>query len=149
MAKISYIGVFSVLCVCATDGVMAQTVPDAGALMRQTEQALRFDQMQRNLQRRESLPPAMALDESTRVTVVRMKFLGVKRLSEAQLQAVAKPYLERPLNQHDLQHLTDAIAETYRQSGWLVQAYVPRQDLDTAELMVQVIESTPPSKPVR
>ena len=149
MAKISYIGVFSVLCVCATNGVMAQTMPDAGALMRQTEQALRFDQMQRNLQRRESLPPAMALDESTRVTVVRMKFLGVKRLSEAQLQAVAKPYLDRPLNQHDLQHLTDAIAETYRQSGWLVQVYVPRQDLATAELMVQVIESTPPSKPVR
>ncbi len=149
MVKISYIGVFTVLCACATDGVMAQTMPDAGALMRQTEQALRFDQMQRNLQRRESLPPAMALDESTRVTVARIKFLGVKRLSEAQLQAVAKPYLDRPLNQHDLQHLTDAIAETYRQSGWLVQAYVPRQDLATAELMVQVIESTPPSKPVR
>jgi len=105
--------------------------------------------MQRNIQRRESLPPAMVLNDATQVTAERIKFLGAKRLSDAQLQTVAKPYLDRPLNQHDLQHLTEAIAEAYRQAGWLVQAYIPRQDFATPELSVQVIESIPSSKPTR
>ena len=149
MVQARYIGVLTVLCVCTAPGAWAQTMPDAGALMRQTEQGLRFDQMQRNVQRREPLPPALVLDDATRVTAERIKFLGAKRLSDAQLQTTAKPYLDRPLNQHDLQRLTEAIAETYRQAGWLVQVYIPRQDLATAELTIQVIESIPPSKPLR
>jgi hemolysin activation/secretion protein len=127
----------------------AQTAPDAGALMRQTEQALRFEQMQRNAQHHVSLPPAMVLNDATQVTASRIKFLGVKRLPEVQLQEVAQPYLGRPLNQHDLHHLTDVIAGVYRRAGWLVQVYIPRQDLATPELTLQVIEGVPPSTPER
>ena len=123
----------------------AQTPPDAGALMHQTEQALRFEQMQRSAQRRVSLPPAMMLSDTTQVTASRIKFLGVKRLPEAQLQEVAQPYLGRALNQHDLRHLTEAVSEIYRHAGWLVQVYIPRQDLATPELTLQVIEGVPSS----
>ena len=42
---------------------------------------------------------------------------------------------------HELQHLTDAVSEAYRQAGWLVRAYIPRQDLSGPELTVQVIET--------
>ena len=149
MPKTRCIAVLTVLFVCTAPGVWAQTMPDAGALMRQTEQALRFDQMQRNAQRRESLPPAMVFDDATRVTAARIKFVGAKRLSDDLLQTAAKPYLDRPLTQHDLQRLTEAIADAYRQAGWLVQVYIPRQDLATPELTLQVIESIPPSKPIR
>ena len=127
----------------------AQTIPDAGALMRQIEQNTRQSQMQQAAQKRESLPPAEVFSETTAVTVERFKFNGNKRLSTDQLQRVAVPFANRALNQHDLQHLTDAVSEAYRNTGWLVQAYIPRQNLTGPELTVQVIESIPPNKPSR
>lgn len=125
----------------------AQYVPDAGSLMRQTEQMLRQDQLQRQQLKREVLPPAMVINSDTRVTVERFQFKGNKLLKAEQLQAVAAPFSNRPLNQHDLQQLTHAIAEAYRQTGWIVQAYIPSQDLKNGELTVQVVETIPPNKP--
>jgi hemolysin activation/secretion protein len=127
----------------------AQNIPDAGALMRQTEQNIRFSQMQQAAKLRESLPPAMVINDATLVTPQRFEFNGNKRLSTAQLQQVAIPFANRALNQHDLQQLIHAVTEAYRQSGWLVQAYIPRQTLPATVLTVQVIESIPPNKPVQ
>jgi len=77
MLKITHFTSVSALCIYMAAGLsQAQTVPDAGALMRQTEQKLKFDQMQRNAQRYELLPPAMVLTEATQVTVTRIKFAG-------------------------------------------------------------------------
>jgi len=125
--------------------IQAQTIPDAGALMRQTEQTLRLEQMQRNAQRRESFPPAMRLTDSTVVTPKSIKFSGAKLLTNDQLQAVAQPYVGRELNAHELEHLTEAIAQIYRRDGWLVRVYIPQQDLSQSELNIQIIESMPPS----
>lgn len=125
----------------------AQYVPDAGSLMRQTEQMLRQDQLQRQQLKREVLPPAMVINSDTRVTVERFQFKGNKLLKADQLQAVVAPFSNRPLNQYDLQQLTHAITETYRQTGWIVQAYIPSQDLKNGEMTVQVVETIPPNKP--
>jgi hemolysin activation/secretion protein len=127
----------------------AQNIPDAGALMRQTEQMMRQNQMQRSSQMREALPPAMVMTESTVLTVQAFKFSGNKLFTSEQLQSVVAAYANRPLNPRDLQHLTDAVSAAYRQTGWLVQAYIPRQDLTNGELTVQVIESIPPNKSLR
>lgn len=127
----------------------AQTTPDAGALMRQIEQNSQQSQSQQAAQKRESLPPAMVLGEDTLITVQRFQFKGNKRLTSEQLQAVAAPFVNRPLNPQALQHLTHAVSEAYRQNGWVVQAYIPRQDLKNADLTVQVIESIPPNQPSR
>ena len=128
--------------------VVAQTMPvfDAGALMRQTEQNIRQNQLQQATKKRESLPPQAVLSDATLVTVERFKFLGNQRLTTEQLQRVVAPFANRPLNQHDLNHLADAISQEYRKTGWLVQAYIPRQNLAGPELVVQVIESIPPNK---
>ncbi|MEY2791986.1 MAG: hypothetical protein RL295_2151 [Pseudomonadota bacterium] len=129
--------------------VSAQTPPgvDAGALMRQTEQNIRQSQLQQAAKKRDSLPPAAVLTDTTVVTAERFKFLGNQRLSTEQLQTAAAPFANRPLNQHDVHHLTDAISQEYRKAGWLVQAYIPRQNLAGPELVIQVIESIPPNKP--
>jgi hemolysin activation/secretion protein len=118
---------------------------DAGALTRQAEQALQQSQMQRNAQRRESLPPPMHFTDDTVVTPKQIKFLGAKLLSNEQLQAVVQPYLGRPLNQHELEHLTDAVIQAYRRAGWLVRVYIPQQDLSQTDLHVQVLENMPSS----
>ena len=121
----------------------AQTVPDAGSLMRQTEQMLRSNPV--NTPRREALPPAMAIDASTSVVVKRIQFAGYKYLSLETLRQLARPYEGRTLDGSDLQHLTYAISEAYRQTGWVVQVYVPRQNLQTGDLQIQIIETVPPS----
>lgn len=123
----------------------AQTPPDAGALMRQTEQTLQFEQMQRNAQRREALPPAMRLTDSTVVTPKSIKFLGAKLLTHDQLQATAQPFVGRELNAHELERLTEAVVQTYRRAGWLVRVYVPQQDLSQSELSIQILETITPS----
>jgi hemolysin activation/secretion protein len=120
---------------------------DAGALARQAEQFFKQSQIQRNQQKRDALPPVMVLTEATLVTVQQFKFSGNKLLTDEQLQSVTASFLNQPLKQQDLQHLTHAVTEAYRQTGWLVRAYIPRQDLTNVELTVQVIESIPPSKP--
>ena len=125
----------------------ANAQPDAGGLMRQVEQNNRQAQLQQAAQQRYLLPPAAALTETTVVTVERFKFNGYKRLSLEQLQAVAAPFANKPLNSHDLQQLTEAVIQEYRKAGWLVQAYIPRQNLSGPELTLQVIESIPPNKP--
>lgn len=133
----------------AASNIAAQTPPalDAGALMRQNEQSITRNLMQQAEQRRAALPPAAVLTESTVVTAERFRFNGVQRLSHELLQRVAAPYANRPLTSHDLQQLTEAVSQEYRKSGWLVQAYIPRQNLAGPELVVQVIESIPPNKP--
>ena len=142
---------YEFLCIAliAVPSVWAQTIPDAGALMRQTEQMMRQSQMQRSSQMREALPPAMVMSESTLLTVQVFKFSGNQLFTAEQLQSVVAGYANRPLNQHDLKHLTDAVSAAYRQAGWLVQAYIPRQDLSNGEMTVQVIESIPPNKSLR
>jgi hemolysin activation/secretion protein len=130
-------------------GANAQNIPDAGALMRQTEQNIRFSQTQQSVQSREILPPAMVINESTLLTAQRFEFNGNKRLSSDLLHQAVSSFANRPLNQHDLQQLTHAVTEAYRKTGWLVQAYIPRQNPPTAVLTVQIIETIPPNKPAQ
>lgn len=122
---------------------------DAGALARQAEQMFKQTQQQRIQPQRASLPPELAINDATVVTAQRFKFNGNQLLTAGQLQAVALPFANRPLQPLELQQLTHAVSEAYRQAGWVVQAYIPRQDLNSSELTVQVIESIPPSKPLR
>ena len=127
----------------------AQTMPDAGALMRQSEQMFKQSQMQRIQPQRASLPAEMVINETTLITAQRVKFKGNQLLTDGQLQALALPFVNRPLKELDLHQLTHAVSEAYRDAGWLVQAYIPRQNLTGGELTLQVIESIPPSKPVQ
>jgi hemolysin activation/secretion protein len=122
-------------------------MPDAGALMRQSEQMFKQSQMQRTPLPRATLPAEMVINETTLITAQRVKFNGNQLLTEGQLQAVAVPFVNRPLKELDLQQLTHAVSEAYREAGWLVQAYIPNQSLTGGALTVQVIESIPPSKP--
>ena len=124
----------------------AQNIPDAGALMRQMEQNTRQSQMQQAMSKRDLLPPALVLSDATLITVQRFRFNGAKLLGNDQLQAVGAAFTNRPLNSHDLQQLLHAITESYRQAGWLVRAYIPRQDFNNEELTIQIIETIPPSK---
>ena len=141
----SFLSPISAVFVLFSATVSAQNIRDAGALMRQNEQSIRQDQMQRNALMRQSFLPEMQMSQTTRVTPNRIRFLGAKLLSQEVLQAVAKPYLDRALDAHELEHLTNAVSDAYRRAGWVVRVYIPQQDLTQNELIVQILENTPSS----
>ncbi len=111
--------------------------------MRQTEQMLRANPVHNPS--RAALAPALVIDVNTAVAVKRIQFAGHKHLSLDTLQQLARPYEGRTLDGNDLHHLTYAVTQAYREAGWVVQAYVPRQPLQTGDLLIQIIESVPPS----
>lgn len=85
-------------------------------------------------------PPLEGIAGPT-VTVNAFRLQGNKLLSDAQLAPVLAPFLNRPLNFRDLQSAALAVSMAYRQAGWIVRAYLPRQDIDNGVVVIQVVEA--------
>jgi hemolysin activation/secretion protein len=88
----------------------------------------------------------MTIAENTVIEVKRIQFAGNQHLRTDQLQTLAAPFENRRLGATDLMHLTHAVTEAYRQTGWVVNVYVPRQRLSGGDLTLQVIETVPPTR---
>jgi hemolysin activation/secretion protein len=118
----------------------AQTVPDAGALLQQIERN-RQPRAKGTLQPDVAPPPQeLKAAPGSRVTVARFVFEGNTLLAPDLLGAAVVGYLNRPLSFADLQKATAAVAERYRQAGWVVRAYLPKQEIDSGTVTIQIIE---------
>lgn len=147
MKFIRRIGTSRVLVVCLSAwlsaSLMAQTLPDAGALLNLTQQAFDRAAAARSAQRHEAMAPAMVFSDTETVTVTGFSFLGVHPLREAQLQRVVQPFANKTLSSLERQQLCDAVVQAYQSSGWTAQAYIPKQNLSAGVLVLQVIEGPP------
>jgi hemolysin activation/secretion protein len=128
----------------AVPPLQAQTIPDAGALMRQIEQSLRAQRIQPS---RELLPAPMVLSDSTQITVRQFKFVGVSRLKMEALEQATQGFVNQALTPSDLERVCQTMRHAYRDAGWVVQVYVPKQALPTEVLTIQVIETVTPTRP--
>jgi hemolysin activation/secretion protein len=119
----------------------AQAVPDAGSVRQQIEQ-----------QRRQALPPKSdpqflppapleSLGGAT-VTVRRFEFAGNTLLKSEQLEAAVAGHLGRALSFADLQNAAIAVANAYREAGWVVRAYLPKQEITDGTVTIQIVEAT-------
>jgi hemolysin activation/secretion protein len=124
----------------------AQTIQaqvDAGALQRGLEQQL-------------PSPSPLALPEPTapapspvrpadqnevRFEVKSFVLEGVNTIPEAEVQAVLKEWVGRPVNFDDLQKATDAIVSLYRARGLTVQAILPPQKIAAGIVRILVTEA--------
>lgn len=122
-------------------------VMDAGALMRQAEQSRSANQTQRALGQLPLLPPPLVLDVAATVQVSGFAFAGVRLIAPEALQAAVAPFANRPLRQAELDSIGSAVTQAYRQAGWVVRVYVPKQPLPTDTLTVQVLETIAPPTP--
>ena len=119
----------------------AQFTPDAGSLLRQTEKDL--SQKPSFYKAPSVVSPALKAvqqGEAT-LTVSRFQFAGNKTLSSEQLSSVVSAYLNRPLSFVDLQQAADAVTAAYREAGWVVRAYLPKQSISEGVVTIQVIEA--------
>jgi hemolysin activation/secretion protein len=120
----------------------AQTIPDAGTLFRQAEQNLPMNRQAAPLI---SLPPPplainLELDGERKAVFQAFKFTGNKRLNEEVLQAAISVFRQQEIPYKDLHRISEAIEYAYRQKGWIVKAYLPRQDLAAGVLIIQILE---------
>ena len=86
--------------------------------------------------------PARPADQSeVRFEVKSFVLEGVNTIPEAEVQAVLKEWLGRPVNFDDLQKATDAIVNLYRASGFTVQAILPPQKIANGVVRILVTEA--------
>lgn len=133
--------VVAVLAITSAAGsAYAQTVPNAGSLTQQIEQG---KQLQLPQVKKPSATPAPETTQAQglQVTVTRFNFVGNKRIGADVLQQAVKPWLNRPLGFSELQKAAAAVAAVYREAGWVVQAYLPKQEIDGGVVTIQIVEA--------
>jgi hemolysin activation/secretion protein len=85
--------------------------------------------------------PVMKSLEGTTVTVKAFRFSGNTLLASDKLSPVVAHYLNRPIGLTELQLATTAIANAYREAGWIVRAYLPKQDITEGVVTVHIVEA--------
>ena len=120
---------------------LAATQPDAGALRQQIEQN------QQPIQPHKVAPDTLVKQPLSRshsgltITPKAFRFLGNTLLAPDKLNLVVAGYLNHPLDFNQLQAITVAIVNAYREAGWIVRAYLPEQDLVDGEITIQIVEA--------
>ena len=89
------------------------------------------------------IPPApmQSLGGAT-VTVTEFRFIGNTLLTNLQLAPAVAGFMRHPIGFSQLQDAAVAVANAYRQSGWVVRAYLPKQEITDGVVTIQVIEAT-------
>ncbi|OYT91659.1 MAG: peptide transporter [Burkholderiales bacterium PBB3] len=118
---------------------LAQTVPDAGQLRQQIERGLPTPNNQS--MPREALPPAPMAAPTGPILIQEFQFAGNTLLSKQALAVVTQAWLNRPLQFTQLQEVAIAVADAYRAAGWVVRAYLPRQEIVNGVVRIQIVEA--------
>ena len=119
-------------------GATAQTPPDAGSLLRETERQTR--QLPKPGPQAVPQAPAPAATDGVRVSVKAFRISGNTLISEPELQAVLAPWVGRELAFTELQQAANAVAEAYRKRGWFARPQLPAQDVSSGIISINIIE---------
>lgn len=129
------------LCLLGPAGLNAQTLPDAGALRQQIERGLETPLPGPATPLRPAEPAPLRLAEGVSLEVRAFRFAGNTLLGDASLQGVVQPLTGRRLGFAELQQAAQAVAQRYREAGWIVRAYLPEQDVTDGTVTIQVVEA--------
>lgn len=114
-------------------------VPDAGTLMRGTQQLQDFYTPQPTLP--EHPKPQMRPKDGQQVFVVkRFRITGAKLVPTRDIQNVLEPWLDQEITFADLEDALQAVADLYQQRGWYARPQLPEQDLVDGVVTIQIIE---------
>lgn len=119
----------------------AQSQPDAGALRQQLEGGLRAPLPARARPLEPVAPATLTLAAGEQLTVRGFRFEGHSLLTEEALQAAVAGFLNRPIGFAELQQAAQAVAQAYRDAGWIARTFLPRQDITEGWVTVQIVEA--------
>jgi len=139
MAKISIFGWLGALALVAP--AVAQQLPDAGALRQQIESS-QSKTLPKAVPATPVVAPAPAPVAGEATVVARsFHFTGNTQFTAAELESVVAGFVGRPLNFAELQSAAAEVARHYRQQGWVVRTYLPRQDVSAGRITIHVVEA--------
>ncbi|MDD5031352.1 MAG: ShlB/FhaC/HecB family hemolysin secretion/activation protein [Rhodoferax sp.] len=132
--------VFALTLLALTTSASAQQAVDAGALQQQLQRdrSSALPELPKPV-KPSATPPAAVVGPSFQVSA--FAFAGNTLLSEAQLQAVVAKYLGQHLSYAQLQAVAAAVADAYRQAGWVVRSYLPQQEVSSGKVSIQIVEA--------
>jgi len=125
----------TLLCV---GSALAQSVPDAGSLLR--EQERQSPQLPQPAPQAVPQAPAQLGKSDLRVTIKAFRITGNSLLAEAELQTVLAPWIGKESGYAELQEALNAISEAYRKRGWFARPQLPEQDVTEGSITINIIE---------
>lgn len=123
---------------CSAASLYAQTLPDAGSLLR--EQERQRPELPRPAPQGVPQAPAQLQQSGLRVTVKAFRISGNSLIAEPELQTVLAPWVGQEVGYADLQKALDALSETYRRRGWFARPQLPAQDITDGEIRINILE---------
>ena len=119
----------------------ADPVVDAGALLRQTEQALKIPKKSPRLPARKVTPSPVKSSNTDTVQVNSFKFVGNTLISSDKLNSALATFTNRPLTLAQLQEAANVATTLYREAGWTVRTFLPKQEIDSGIVTLQIVEA--------
>lgn len=120
----------------------AQTTPNAGSLLQQLERGTAPRLPSRvDRPRATDLPEALPRAGDVKVRVKAFRFVGNTLIAEDVLRQTVAPWLNQTVNLNQLRKAAAAVAGAYRAAGWVVRAYLPRQDVTDGVFTIQIVEA--------
>jgi hemolysin activation/secretion protein len=117
----------------------SQFAPDAGAIMRETDQ-LRRPQVPQLSPRAVPEAPIKPDADALQFVVKRFNLTGVTLVPIAEVQAVLEPWTNREITFEDLERALAALSAYYQSKGWYVRPQLPAQDIVDGTVTINVIE---------
>jgi hemolysin activation/secretion protein len=129
------------LALAARDGALAQTPPDAGSIQQQIERERAPLLPRKAVPERPVEPAVMTPQAGFTVTVRSFRFAGNTLLPGERLAPAVAGFLNRPLDFNQLKAAAIAVANAYREAGWIVRVYLPEQDIVDGVVVIQIVEA--------
>lgn len=125
---------------CAAWPMWAGAAPDAGAVLRQIEPD-RAPVLPATSQSQGSwTEPAPPLDGESTTPVKGFRFVGNHQLTDRQLKRALRGFEDRPLSLSQMKQAAQVVTQRYRKAGWMVRAFLPRQEIEGGIVTIRVVE---------
>jgi len=119
----------------------AQEAPNAGALQRELELQLQRSKPTPQVQPKKPTAPREVSPSEQTLEVKDFAFTGNTLFSADKLAEVVKPWIGRTITFVELNDVTTAIQDFYRQQGRLALVSVPPQEVKNGIVQLQIVES--------
>lgn len=114
---------------------------DAGSLLRQTEQELKKSKAKPSRKVTKPTPTPATSPSETTVNVRSFKFAGNTLIEADKLSSALAAYVNRPLTLAQLKEAADVVTAIYREAGWTVRTFLPKQEISTGVVTLQIVEA--------
>lgn len=120
---------------------LAWSAPDAGSLLQQLESRPSPDLKASRLKTPKVPTPPATEDAGPVVHVKAFRVEGGTLLSPLKLQKALHGFTDKDLSLTQLQEAAWVVTQTYRKAGWLVNAFVPPQEIEDGQVLIRVVEA--------